>query len=64
MAGVLDELEVNGLSRLLLHHHRARCHPVAMGDIRYSQFEKIAGPTLAVDSKIEQRQVALVLIDL
>ncbi len=62
MAGLLGELEVNGLSRLLLHHHRGRCHPVALRDIRYSQSEKIAGPKLAVDGEIKQREIAMLLM--
>ncbi len=64
LAGLLGDLELNRLSRLLLHHHRAGCHPVALRDISYSQFEKIAGPKLTVDGEIEQRQVAMLLIDL
>ena len=39
-----------------MHHNCARRNAVAVGDITNLQLDEIAGPELAVDAKVEQRQ--------
>ena len=39
-----------------MHHNRAGRDAVAVGDITNLQLDEIAGPQLAIDAKVEQRQ--------
>jgi hypothetical protein len=47
----------------LLHDDRPDSDPLAVTDVSNLQLEQVAGPQLAVDAKIEQRQFAGSAID-
>jgi hypothetical protein len=58
VAGCWGELELNRTLSLLLHHHGARCHLVAVADVPDLEAGEIAATQLAVDPKVEEGKFA------
>jgi hypothetical protein len=49
---MLEQLELNGPTRLLLHHDGAGANPAATDNISDFDFDHIASSQLAVDGKV------------
>ena len=58
VAGCRRDLELHRTLRLVLHHHRARCHLVAMADVSDLETDEITAAELAVDSQVEECKLA------
>ena len=64
LASRLGNLELDGSPRLLLHHHGARRHLPAMGDIGYPELHQVAGTELRVDCEVEEDEVTDLVAEL
>ena len=62
-AGVFGDFELDRATRLLLDDSAASPHFAARGDIANLQPDEVAAPKLAVDSKIEQGEIANVSVE-
>lgn len=58
LPGLLGDLELDRMARLLLHHGRAGAHRTVQRDIADLEADEVAAAELAVDGEIEHRQVA------
>jgi len=58
LAGWIGEFKLNRSSGLLLDHVRPCRRSISVGHIADPELDQIASPKLAVDSEIEEREVA------
>jgi len=58
VSGRRRDLELHRALGLVLHDHRARCHLVAVADVPHLQTDQVAAAELAVDSQVEECQLA------
>jgi hypothetical protein len=52
-SGLLGDLELNGLPRLLLHHHSPSGNGRAVGDVPHSNLDQVTASEFAVEGEIE-----------
>ena len=58
VAGRLRDLELHRALRLVLHHHSARCDLIAVAYVLDLETDEVTAAQLAVDSKVEERELA------
>jgi hypothetical protein len=63
-AGLFRDLELDRTAGLVLDNRRPVSHVTAYGDVIDPKADEIATPKLAVDGKVEHRQIAFAVLDL
>jgi len=64
LPGLLGELELDGVTRLLLSHGRTIDGVTARSDILNHHADKVAAAQFAIDREIEEGEITLAILDL